>query len=587
LGHGYKSNFVPIEAIDLQIVSNSNLTNCIELRNELGVLASEASETTDEKLIVLAFRKWGEQCVDHLNGDFSFAIWNQKDQQLFCARDHLGSSPFFFFEDRAGFVFSTEPNGIFRFGAVQRKFNKSKLGILLFQEPHSYLTEESWFSGVRALPAGTTLSIDEKGIREHRYWKPHKKPKFKFRDEREVFENFRELLIATMSARLAGSVPPASLLSGGLDSSSIVALSAKLLKAQNKTLDVFSAVIDSDVSSEYPDERYFIDQFKSVAGVSINYVSAGGLGPFSNLSELFEKHDSPFVTSRHYLYRSLMAAAQEKGARTLFDGSYGEFGATNHTFGGFAEMFAGLNWLTLFRELRQRSRQYNESFMYNLRANTISPNIPRFLVDLRRRAKSGSQRLNQFSFLDPHFSEQLLANCKYEDPGFSGELPDHNQNQVNSLEFLQSKMSDMVSRTFDNSAIELRYPLLDKRIIEFNLSVPLRLKMRDGFYRYLIRASLDGILPEKIQWRTSKTSFSPDYRRRFRIQIGDVRDLLREVRSGDPIREFIDIDKLIRWSDLDYFDDSVYQQNEIIARDHLPQAIYLIYFLRTFSAFRN
>jgi asparagine synthase (glutamine-hydrolysing) len=390
-----------------------------------------------------------------------------------------------------------------------------------------------------------------------------------------------------MSARLAGSVPPASLLSGGLDSSSIVALSAKLLKAQNKTLDVFSAVVDSDVSSEYPDERYFIDQFKSDAGVSINYVSAGGLGPFSNLSELFEKHDSPFVTSRHYLYRSLIAAAQEKGARTLFDGAFGEFGATAHTFGGFAEMFAGLNWLTLFRELRQRSRRYNESFMYNLRANTISPNIPRFLVDLRRGAKSGSQRLNQFSFLDPYFCKQLLANCKYKDPGFSGELPDHNQNQVNSLEFLQAKMSEMVSRSFDNPDIELRYPLLDKRIVEFTLSVPLRLKMRDGFYRYLIRASLDGILPEKIQWRTSKTSFSPDYRQRFRIQIGDVRDLLREVRKGDPIREFIDIDKLIRWSDLDYFDDSVYQQNEIIALDHLPQAIYLIYFLRTFPEFRN
>ena len=586
LGKKSKTHFGTNKASYLRIVSNSSLTNHTELRQKLGVLASDSLETNDESLILLAFRKWAEKCVEHLNGDFAFAIWDQKQRQLFCARDHLGSSPFFFCTNESGFLFSSEPSGIFEFGLLDRQFNRNKLGTLLFNEPHTYLTGECWFQNINALPAGTAIIVDNQKIKTIEYWQPHKTPVIKFSDEHEVFESFRQLLISTMSSRLSGCDRPASLLSGGLDSSSIVALSAKILNDRSEPLEVYAAVLDPEAKSEYSDELYFIDQFKEVPGVSINYVTADRLGPFSNLSELFDNHDSPFVTSRHYLYRELMASAQQAGARTLFDGSYGEFGATAHSFGGLAEMFAGFNWISLYRELRQRSRKYNESFMYNLRANTISPNIPQFLVDLRRGTDAKTRGSNKDSILTQGFAEELLLDCKYNAAGFDRELPDHTQNQVVALKFLQTKMSEMVSRTIGGIDLELRYPLLDKRIIEFNLSVPLHLKMRDGFYRYLIRASLDGMLPKEIQWRTSKTWFSPDYRKRFRKQIGDVRDQLQEVGKGDPIRELVDVDKLIRWSNFDYFDDSVYQKHELIARDHLPQAMYLIAFMRTFPEFR-
>lgn len=570
----------------LKIIANTVLTNRTELYEKFGVLPSERKKITDAQLILKSYEKWGEDCVEHLVGDFAFAIWDEQNKKLFCSRDHLGNSTLFYYKDKIRFIFASEPKDILCLENVEKKFNKNKLAIFLLPEPHTYLTDESWFENITPFPAGTSLTIDKFGIKTRKFWKPKTQKPLRFKKDEDILEAFRELFFEIIGSYLEGNNHPASLLSGGLDSSSIVSVAANILEKQNQEFNVFAGVLANENDQQFTDERYFIDQFRSFQNIKINFVSVPEAGPFSDLEELFEHFDSPFVTSRHYLYTAFNKEAFNLGAKTLFDGSFGETGATFHGTGGFAEMFTKLHWRTLWRELKLRKEIYNDSIKYNIRANVLNPLLPTFLINLRHGKFQTKIPDSHPCFLQKDFAQNLLKNIKVEKYIKHRMSPNTQENQINELMFMQEKMSEFPSSILGSHPVEIRYPFLDKRLIEFSLAVPLHLKMRDGYYRYLIRAALDKILPPKIQWRTTKTPFSPDYMRRFNRQIEGVRELLAEIKPSDPLRDVLDIEKIKYWANLPIADTERYTKTEKIARDQIPQAIYLIYFLRKFSEFR-
>lgn len=540
---------------------------------------------SDEQLILKAYEKWGEDCPEQIIGDFAFAVWDERLQKLFCARDHFGGSLFFFRRDAGRFLFASEPKGVLSFPKVEKKFNLKKLGVLLLPEPHTYLTDQSWFENIFPLEAGTAMTIDSGGIKTRRFWRPEIPAKQSVR-ENEILEAFRELIFEIIGARIDSDPPVVGLLSGGLDSSSIVGVAAQILARKNREIDVLAGVLAERNDPDFSDERYFIDRFAENENVRIHYVSAPEAGPFSGLGEFFTASDSPFITSRHYLYTAFQKEAERNGAETLLDGSFGETGPTFYGTGGFAEMFARFRWIRLWRELRQRKRLYNDSLRYNLRAEVINPVLPQLLVDLKRGKKNARDFLVQPHSLREDLARKLLN--EIEDPPLRAErpAPDHRKNQLDEIIFMQKKMSEKASLNFSRSAVEVRYPLLDKRLVEFSLAAPVELKIKNGYSRHLMRAGLDGVLPPEIQWRTTKTPFSPDYVRRFNRQIGGVRNFLAEIKPADPIRQVLDLEKIIQWADLPVQDTERYTTNEKIAREYLPQAIYLIYFLRTFPDFQ-
>lgn len=570
----------------LSIAADVFLTNRTELFKVFGVLLSDQKKITDRHLILKAYEKWGENCSEHLVGDFAFAIWDEQNKKLFCSRDHFGVNNLFYYKDRERFIFASQPADILDFENVGKKFNKNKLAIFLLPEPHTLLTDQTWFEDIFPLPAGTSLTVDKHGIKSRRFWKPELKENLPYKKDEDILEAFRELLFEIIEARLSTDSPAASLLSGGLDSSSIVSIASKILEKRNQEINVFAGVLPDDHDEHFSDERFFIDQFKSFPNVKINYVSVPDAGPFSNLEEFFEKQHTPFITSRYYLYSAFSREAEKIGATSLFDGTFGEMGATSHGWGGFAEMFANFKWLRLWRELKLRKKLYNDSIKYNIRANVINPLLPQFLINLRHGRRQDEIPLNEYNPLQKDFARSLLDDIDFKQHLHGRITWDHQKNQLNDLIFVQEKMAENACLNLGQESVKISYPLLDKRLIEFTLGVPLHLKFRDGYYRYLIRAALDKILPPKIQWRTTKTPFSPDYLRRYNSQIKMVRELLADVKPNDPLREILDIEKIEKWANLPIGETERYTVNETIARDYLPQAIYLIYFLRKFPEFR-
>jgi asparagine synthase (glutamine-hydrolysing) len=164
--------------------------------------------------------------------------------------------------------------------------------------------------------------------------------------------------------------------------------------------------------------------------------------------------------------------------------------------------------------------------------------------------------------------------------GFGCAWPDQRRQQASEIRFLLRAHADWWARTREER-IRFTHPWLDKRVLEFCLAAPAHLKMRNGYQRYLIRAALDGVLPKRIQWRTTKAPFSPDYNARYNAQLGKAREFVAAIGAKDPVRAAIDVAQLKRL--LNPVD---LRATSTIARDLVPASIYAICFLRQFSEFR-
>ncbi|NNE66493.1 MAG: hypothetical protein HKN33_07990 [Pyrinomonadaceae bacterium] len=568
-----------------KIKADARLTNRTELFDEFGVLLSEQGNFDDSDLIFKAFEKWGTDCVEHLEGDFAFAIWDQKNERIFCARDHLGGTDLYYYRDSSKFVFASTPSGILDFPGIETNLNLNKLAVYLLHEPHTLTTGETWFEGIYPLAAAESLTMDLQGIKKLRYWRPELETSLPFNSQDEILEAFRELFFETVAARLSNHAPNAALLSGGLDSSSIVSVAANLLEKQNKQLTAFAGVLDDRNDSEFEDEREFIEEFESVENVKIRYVTARDAGPFTDLDGFFKNYDTPIVNSRFYLFRAFSENAAEIGAESILDGSFGEFGPTSYCEGGFAELLKRLKWVTLYRELKLRSRLYGQSLRYNLRGNTLNPLLPEFLTNLKSGAPAESEMMNLNHPLKGSFAKELLSKIELPEYSRRRTLPDHRLNLLRDIRFLFEKSGEFPSSGFGPVPVELRYPFVDKRLIEFSMAVPLEQKMQNGYTRCLIRNGLDGVLPKKIQWRTSKAPFSPDYLRRYYSQIGDVKIKLEGIKPKDPIRELLDIEKIKAWVKDTIDNPRPGTSNDDAIFRTIPQAIFLIHFLRRFAEF--
>ena len=215
----------------LLIALNARLDNRKDLVQRLGI--QQPTHFADSHLILAAYEKWGERCVEFLLGDFAFAIWDQRQRKLFCSRDHMGQCPLFYYHDARRFIFASEPKALVTVPGVTNRVNRNKLASLAFPSARPLFWDQSWFEDITALPAGTSLTLDEHGLHTRRYWEPTPETGLSSRRDDEILEAFQSLMFDVVGDRLDGSTPTVALLSGGLDSSSVVSVTSRILERRN------------------------------------------------------------------------------------------------------------------------------------------------------------------------------------------------------------------------------------------------------------------------------------------------------------------------------------------------------------------
>jgi asparagine synthase (glutamine-hydrolysing) len=520
----------------------------------------------DGELALAAYAKWGEKCAEFLVGEFSFAIWDGREQHLYCCRDQMGARPFLYFLDQSGVVFASDPRAILAHSRVPRKLNLQKLSALAVPDGLKLYPEETFHAGIRSLPPGSWMIVDRRGVRQKTYWQPEIQDDLVPRREDEVYEALGDLLKQAVESRVARCEMPAALLSGGLDSSSLVSLAGRYLAARNRSLTALAVVVSDEMRPLVSDEREYIDEFQGVPGVRIEYVTAPGRGPFDSIEDPAHFASTFLRSSRLYLYEALWAAAVDRGADLLLEGDGGEFGPTSWGSPYFAELALSGHWPTLMREMKAVRRVAGGSPVRQLAGQLRNLAAPR-------------RHFRPYALLRDDFVRST---------GVSSQVfrkwprwPNQRGQQRAELRNYLAKDSIRVELTGPDR-LRHSYPLLDKRVVEFCLAVPAKYKVRNGYRRCLIRKALDGVLPSRIQWRTSKTPFSPDYFFRYNGQLQKAREFVAAVGIGDPIRSVVDIDALNRW-----LQRPPVANGDVAALGLIPVTVYLICFLRQFPEFRR
>ena len=550
----------------LSIAADARLHNRKELTEKLGLKENTGSPYSDSCLLLAAYEKWREDCSRFLLGEFAFAIWDSRQRRLFCCRDHIGFRPFLYWRSGSRFVFASDSRTILAIPGVERRLNQQKFAGTIRCGGYCLCEEDTFHDGIMALPARSSLTADSSGIRRQTYWNVEIQPNLVPRRPEEASEALRELLFEAVECRLGDGVSVAAELSGGLDSSAVTSVASRCLERRGQSLLALSAVLPEQTRGQFTDERAFIDEFRSWPNIRIEYLAAAGRGPFDSIEDPGTFVPTPVRTSRFYLYEALEERAVSSRTQVILQGNLGEMGPTCWAERYFTELATTLRWLTLSRELRQLRKVEGVSPLRFLAA--------RFRDLVKPLVRRG---FDPFVLLTADFSRnrKILGRLKCASP----DQRTHQAAQIRQFVMMNALETGQTI----HGSVRVSQPLLDKRLLEFCLAAPPAMKVHDGYRRYLIRKSLDGVLPEKIQWRTGKVPFSPDYFARYNAQLGKAREFVAAIGPKDPVRSVIDVTRL---SGLLKPADKKDIVSVKTAREVVPATIYAICFLRQFSEYR-
>jgi asparagine synthase (glutamine-hydrolysing) len=347
-------------------------------------------------------------------------------------------------------------------------------------------------------------------------------------------------------ARLRGSPALGAMLSGGLDSSSIVSLAARQLgREPSPSLHTYSF--------DYPgtphlDERDYVQAVLDVYAVQPVFLGFDDLAPLLGLDELASgQSDLMFAPGLPKMTR-LFTAAHGEGTRVLLDGHGGDE-VVSHGFGRLSELAAGGNWFALYRELRGAAGLFGESanrlFLRYFASYGPGRRLHRLARKLGLGPQGGMQSTPSLSFLAPAFAARADAGARYLE--WQGRLRQAHADEAalhawNVSTPQVGEAFEALDRAGTLANVELRFPFYDLQLVSFAVGVPSSEILRDGWTRSLLRRSMQGILPPKVQWRRDKIDFSSE------VRLGLVRhhqDVLTGLSRGDgPLAAYLDMGRL-------------------------------------------
>ncbi len=482
----------------LVITMDARLDNREELAGQVDLPDRPIAEITDSDFILAAYKKWGEESPKYLLGDFAFAIWDEEKEQLFCARDHMGIKPFYYFSDTERWIFASNVRTVIEHSSVPRHWDIQTVARYLRELESGH---DTFFYAVKKLPPATSITINCEYVHTRIYWKPEDSPKIKFKNMEEYAIALRKLLEDAVHVRLRSDFPVGSHLSGGLDSSPIAVLAARQLKDKNQILHGFNwlhtpGTDDDSTHYEWSNSQRIADK----EGIKLHFTDLDE----HTIYERFQNHDLSTDDKQNFWYEFLVRkAAKREKIHTMLSGWGGD---ELISFGGGKAHYSGLFWKGhLFKALRgiyQESHSVQHQwkrFIKRCFHELVLQILPDWIYCNRKDnpcfyddySACAQPEIREYAQkMKPLTRQKRIGTHAYQLMSF------HNGHLLNRIE------SWAISGEADK--IEYRYPLLDKRIVEFALGVPEEVYVHNGFRRYLFRSSLNGLLPEDVQWKDAK-----------------------------------------------------------------------------------
>ncbi|ELZ30322.1 asparagine synthase [Halosimplex carlsbadense 2-9-1] len=519
------------------VAGDIRLDNRATLLNALDV-ANGGKPVPDSRLVLAAYRRWGEACPEHLVGSFAFALWDSAAGRLFCARDCFGVKPLYYHSGPDTFAVGSEPKALVALPDVDRTPDERKIGDLLtgtFEDK-----ERTYYRDIDRLPPAHAISVRSDGIRTWQYWDLDPTDSISLGSDAAYERRFRELFEQAVRSRLRTDGAVGTALSGGLDSSSITVVARDLLSS-TEPLFAFSNVYDDAPAS---DEREFIELVTEREGIDSQYVFMDGIGMFDDRESMGWHYDQPPHDTMHHAIWERMKRVDETGGNVVLEGALGD-SATGYGLGLIPELLRTGRWRRLAAEIQAISElggaRRHRVFLRHAVAPLVPPAVRRTYRRVRDRPVLAGRKNPT---LRPEFVDRVGLDEKLRERYATGSVLKETarRRQCRSLTFgtitASLETTDLVAAAF---GVEPRYPFTDRRLVEFSLAMPPTQQLSEGWTRSIIRRSLADLLPEEIRTRVWKTDMSQG----FWNSLAREDDRLRRL-VGDPgpIERFVDPDAL-------------------------------------------
>jgi asparagine synthase (glutamine-hydrolysing) len=500
----------PMTFDNCTIVFNGEIYNYIELRNELKKKGHQFQTSSDTEVILHLYAEYGNNCVNLLNGMFAFIIYSKNKSEIFIARDHFGIKPLYWYQDETKILFASEIKALLAHPDVVAETNPENLyEYLTFQ---FVLGEGTMFKNICKVQPGHYITIDAYSwrMKETKYWIPNFNID-QYHTEEYFIVELQKILDETISQQLRSDVEIGTYLSGGLDSSLVTIMAAKFLGKPFKSFSgafkegpefneleyasIAAKAANAKLFEVFPTEQEFIDLLPKLIYHLDEPVAGPGLFPQYMVANLASKH-----------------------VKVILGGQGGD-----EIFGGYARYMVAY----LEQAIKGAINESNEEDEHIVSLASILPNLPSlkqyipmmksFWKDdafepMDRRYYNLINRMGStVDFLHPDLGIKCHENIIFKKFSRYFNDPDTKSyfNKMTHFDMLGSlpgllQVEDRVSMSV---SIESRVPLLDRRIVDLISTMPAAMKFKGGEMKYLLKRTINNIIPEKIMKRKDKMGF--------------------------------------------------------------------------------
>ena len=513
----------PFERHGLTMVFNGEIYNHVEVRAELEALGVRFTTRSDTEVLLEAYHRWGERCVDRLEGMWAFAIHDSARHRLFISRDPFGEKPLLYVQNGNGFHFASEIRALAALMDQRPSANRETVRRYLVNGYKSlYKTDQLFHAGVNELPPGCNLIVGGNGdVSVQRYWRPEYRPDCRMSFD-DAVQGVRRHLTESMRLRMRADVPIAFCLSGGVDSAALASFAAKRLDAD---VTAFS-IIDPDPRYDESDNIRATVADLDCAHHEIHLSQSSDLDRFS---DLIGYHGKPVATASYYVHAMLSEAMRERGFKVAVSGT------------GADELVSG----------------YYDHFNLQLHAIKDHPARERWIDDWRTHlgpiVRNPYLQNPLLYDADPSYCGHIYLNAEvfsdyltepFAEPFIEEELSgDLMRNRM--LNELTQEAVPIILREDDlnsmRSSIENRSPYLDRQLCDFAYTIPPEHLIRNGYAKAPLRAASEGILNDTVRLDRHKKGFNAAFRSLFDL---DNRKTRERILDDGPIFEIVKRDRI-------------------------------------------
>lgn len=488
------------------LVFNGEVYNYVELRQELEAKGHRFRTSSDTEVILNSYLEYGEKCVERFNGMWAIAIYDFRENKLFCSRDRMGVKPFYYTTVNDQLYFSSELKALQK-ATGQNRANRQQVYQYL---AYGYRINDgnTFFDNCFELLPGSNMVVQNGKIEHKKYW-TLKNDLYDHKGNQDYFKGFEDLFTSAVKLRYRSDVPVAILLSGGLDSTAIARTTDNLI--ENGELE--ATQIDAFIAS-FPgfkdDETAIAQEFiKTCKHINLHEIRIDSQNVVDNFEKMIYDFDHPLGSFNTVAHNNIMQECKNRGFKVVINGQ-----GSDEALAGYDRYISGAflldqlisrkgNFFKEFKALNQQNGYSNKLLISQMVKAMLKPSFAAYL--------RGKHQENIIPCLNKEFvrnnRDAFVSDYRFSFKGnnFDNYLLDKINNQGLNTILHYEDVSSM------NQSVEIRSPFVDYRLMEYAFSIPNELKLKEGRTKIILRDSIGKSLPKSITENRRKIGFSTPF----------------------------------------------------------------------------